>query len=80
MAIGKRIFEEEQDGKERLPHENPTIGIWLCAHKNDAVVRFTLPENQKQIIASQYELYLPAEQQLLEEVNKELESFEGKKE
>ena len=35
----------------------------------------TLPENQKQIIASQYELYLPSEQQLLEEVNKELESF-----
>lgn len=35
---------------------------------------------QKQIIASQYELYLPTEQQLLEEVNKELDSFEGKEE
>lgn len=35
---------------------------------------------QKQIIASQYELYLPTEQQLLEKVNKELDSFEGKEE
>jgi hypothetical protein len=40
----------------------------LCAAKNDAVVKFTLPENQKQIIASRYELYLPTEKQLLDEV------------
>lgn len=49
----------------------------LC-QQNDAVVKFTLPENQKQIFASQYELYLPTEKQLLDEVNKELESFEEK--
>lgn len=63
-----------------MSYENPTIGILLCANKNDAVLKFTLPENQKQIIASQYELYLPSEQQLLEEVNKELENFEEKEE
>ena len=63
---------------KKLPQENPTIGILLCASKNDSVVRFTLPEGQRQIFASQYKLYLPTEQQLLNEVNKELESFEGK--
>lgn len=31
---------------EKLPHENPTIGILLCANKNDAVVKFTLPEGK----------------------------------
>ncbi|WP_260142827.1 hypothetical protein [Elizabethkingia anophelis] len=41
-------------------------------------MKFTLPENQKQIFASPYELYLPTEKQLLDEVNKELESFEEK--
>lgn len=66
------------DRIEKLSHENPTIGILLCANKNDTVVRFTLPEDKKQIIASQYELYLPTEKQLLEEVNKELENFEEK--
>ncbi len=70
-----QMYVNYYDRIEKLPHENPTIGILLCANKNDAVVKFTLPENQKQIIASQYELYLPSEQQLLEEVNKELESF-----
>lgn len=73
-----QMYVNYYDRIEKLPHENPTIGILLCANKNDAVVRFTLPENQKHIIASQYELYLPTEKQLLEEVNKELESFEGK--
>jgi len=70
-----QMYVNYYDRIEKLPHENPTIGILLCANKNDAVVKFTLPENQKQIIASQYELYLPTEQQLLQEVNKELESF-----
>ena len=73
-----QMYVNYYDRMEKLPHENPTIGILLCANKNDAVVKFTLPENQKQIIASQYELYLPTEEQLLEEVSKELESFEEK--
>jgi len=75
-----QMYVNYYDRIEKLPHENPTIGILLCASKNDAVVKFTLPENQKQIVASQYELYLPSEKQLLEELNKELESFNKKEE
>lgn len=75
-----QMYVNYYDRIEKLPNENPTIGILLCADKNDAVVRFTLPEEQKQIVASQYELYLPTEKQLLDEVNKELESFEEKDE
>ena len=66
------------DRVEKLPHENPTIGILLCADKNDAVVKFSLPESQKQIFASQYQLYLPTEKMLLDEMQKEIESFEQK--
>lgn len=73
-----QMYVNYYDRIERLPYEHPTIGILLCASKNDAVVKFTLPEDQKQIVASQYELYLPTEQQLLDEVNKELESFVSK--
>ncbi len=73
-----QMYVNYYDRIEKLPRENLTIGILLCASKNDAVVRFTLPEGQKQIFASQYRLYLPTEQQLLDEVNKELDSFEEK--
>jgi predicted nuclease of restriction endonuclease-like (RecB) superfamily len=75
-----QMYVNYYDRVEKLPHENPTIGILLCAKKNDGVVKFTLPENNKTIVASQYELYLPTEQQLLEAVNKELENFQEVKE
>ena len=39
--------------------DNPPIGIVLCAEKNDAVVRYTLPENNTQIFTSKYKTYRP---------------------
>jgi predicted nuclease of restriction endonuclease-like (RecB) superfamily len=64
------------DRIEKLKHEKPTIGILLCAEKNNAVVKFTLPENNQTILASEYQLYLPTEKQLIEALNKELERIE----
>ena len=52
-------------------HDNPPIGIVLCADKNESVVKFTLPENQNQIFASKYKLYLPSEEELLKELQQE---------
>lgn len=66
------------DRVEKLPRENPTIGILLCADKNDSVVKFSLPQDQKQIFASQYQLYLPSEQLLLNEMQKEIDNFNQK--
>ena len=75
-----QMYVNYYDRVEKLPRENPTIGILLCANKNDGVVKFTLPENEKNIVASQYKLYLPTEQQLLEAVNIELQNFQQGKE
>jgi predicted nuclease of restriction endonuclease-like (RecB) superfamily len=75
-----QMYVNYYDRVEKLAHENPTIGILLCANKNDGVVKFTLPENEKNIVASQYKIYLPTEQQLLEAVKIELENFEEVKE
>ncbi len=54
---------------EKMPDENPTIGILLCTSKNDTAVKLALPENNKTIYASKYELYLPTTEQLIHEVN-----------
>ena len=51
--------------------DNPPIGIVLCADKSEAVVKYTLPENENKIFASKYKLYLPSEEELLEELKKE---------
>ena len=48
--------------------DKPPIGIVLCAEKNDAIVKYTLPENNDQIFASKYYTYLPTEEELKREL------------
>ena len=64
-----QMYVNYYDRNEKLPDENPTIGILLCTEKNDTVVRMTLPEENKTILASEYKLYLPTTEQLVNEVN-----------
>ena len=59
--------------------DNPPIGIVLCADKSESVVRFTLPENETQIFASKYKLYLPSEEELLQELRREYQALEDGK-
>lgn len=59
--------------------DNQPIGILLCAEKNDAVVKYTLPENNSQIYASKYMLYLPTEEELAKEINEERKTLEETK-
>jgi predicted nuclease of restriction endonuclease-like (RecB) superfamily len=70
-----QMYVNYYDRTQKLPDENPTIGILLSAEKNNAVVKFTLPENNKTILASQYKLYLPSAEVLKLELVKELNEF-----
>jgi predicted nuclease of restriction endonuclease-like (RecB) superfamily len=65
-----QMYVNYYDRYEKKEFENATIGILLCADKNEAVVKITLPENNQTIIATRYQLYLPTEEQLLEELKK----------
>ena len=49
--------------------ENKTIGILLCTDKNNAVVKMTLPEDNDQVFASKYKLYLPTKEELLKQLD-----------
>ncbi len=53
--------------------DNPPIGLLLCADKSDAIVRYTLPEDNNQIFTSKYLTYLPSEEELKRELR--LEDF-----
>lgn len=57
--------------------DNPSIGLILCTEKNDAVVRYVLAERSRQIFASRYQLYLPTEAQLQDELRRELARVES---
>lgn len=57
------------DRKVKLEDENKTIGIILCQNKSEAVVEFTLPENNTQIFASKYLTVLPSKETLIQLIN-----------
>jgi len=63
----------------KISGDNPTIGLILCSDKNDAMVKYTLLEKNQQIFASKYKLYLPTEEELRKELNKEREQLELEK-
>lgn len=51
--------------------DNPTIGLILCSQKNEAIARYSVLNDAKQIFASRYTLYLPSEEELKREIEKE---------
>jgi predicted nuclease of restriction endonuclease-like (RecB) superfamily len=72
-----QMYVNYYDRKVKRPDENRTIGILLCSSKSDAVVKMTLPEDNQTILAAEYKLRLPSEEQLLAEVRKATEEFES---
>ena len=74
-----QMYVNYYDRFEKQESENPTIGILLCTDKNDAMVKISLPKENKTIIASKYKLYLPSEKQLIDEVLKEVKRIDTEK-
>ena len=72
MQMYVNVFDRFQ----RAEHEARTIGIVLCSDKNDAMVKITLPEDNEQILAARYQMYLPSEAELRSELTREREEAE----
>ena len=73
-----QMYVNYYDRYEKLPDENTTIGILLCTKKNNTVVRMTLPEDNKTILASEYKLYLPTTEEFVKEIESVKEMTEKK--
>lgn len=59
-----QMYVNYYDRIVKLEEESKTIGIILCQNKSEAVVEFTLPENNTQIFASKYLTVLPSKESL----------------
>ena len=75
-----QMYVNYYDRIEKLPEENPTIGILLCSSKNDTAVKMALPEDNKTILASEYQLYLPTSEQLVKEIEEVKQLAKSQKE
>ena len=58
------MYVNYYDREKRLQDENKTIGIILCQDKSEALVEYTLPEDNEQIFASKYQTVLPTKEEL----------------
>jgi len=68
-----QLYVNYYDRERRTAGDNPTLGLILCADKNDAVVKYTLgPDQQRKIFASRYKLHLPSEAELRAELRREV--------
>ena len=68
------------DALYRNEDDNPTIGIVLCSQKNEAIVKFSVLNDGKQIFASKYKLTLPTAEELQREIEAERRRIEGHEE
>lgn len=71
MDMYVRMYDE----LKRTEGDNPTIGILLCSETSQDIARFSILHDSKQLFASKYLTYLPTEQQLKEEIEKQKEIF-----
>ena len=57
--------------------DNPTIGIILCSQKNEAIVKYSVLNEAKNIFASKYQLTLPTPEELQKELEEERKRIEN---
>ena len=67
-----RLFEDQF----KVPGDNPTIGLILCSDKSEAVARYSVLNEGRQIFASKYLNILPSEEELKREIAKERQTLE----
>jgi len=68
MDMYVRMF----DDLKRQVDDNPSIGIILCADKDDTVVKYSVLKDSEQLFASKYRLVLPTEEELMAELEREV--------
>jgi len=62
-----RVFDEQQRGEG----DNPTIGLILCSERNAAVAKYSALADKPQLFASKYQTYLPSEEELRAELERD---------
>ncbi|MCU0326006.1 MAG: PDDEXK nuclease domain-containing protein [Spirosomaceae bacterium] len=69
------MYVRMYDDLYRPESDNPTIGLILCQEKDETIVKYSILKGSEQIFASKYKLYLPTEQELVNELNREIHNF-----
>lgn len=69
-----QMYVNRYDREIKAEHEHKTVGLILCADKKQSTIQYTLPEDNNQIYASKYQLYLPDKEALQAQLQQLLNS------
>jgi len=75
MDFYVRYFEDNI----KVEGDNPTIGMILCSEKSETIVKYSVLNENKQMFASRYKMYLPTEEELARELRHEMELIRAEK-
>jgi hypothetical protein len=62
-----RMFDDLQ----KADTDNPTIGILLCSETDKIIAKYSVLNQSKQLFASKYMPFLPTEEELIAEIERE---------
>ncbi len=71
MDMYVRIYDERVRGES----DNPTIGIVLCSETDEDIARYSVLHDNERLFASKYMLYMPTEEELRDEINRQKEFY-----
>ncbi len=75
MDMYVRMFDE----LKRSEGDNPTVGLILCAERDEVVARYSVLNEGKQLFASRYMTVLPSEEALRAEIERETQRVRSSK-
>ena len=75
MDMYVRYYEDREKSEE----DNPTIGIIMATEKDETVVKYSVLNDSKQLFATKYKLFLPSEEELINEIEQSKLNYKLKK-
>jgi len=64
-------YVRHYEDRFKIPGDNPTIGLLLCSDKSEAVAKYSILSENRNVFASKYLPNLPSEEQLRREIARE---------
>jgi len=64
------------DDTVKQSDDNPTIGIVLCADKDESIAKYSVLADDNNLFASKYRMYMPTEDELAAEIARSREQLE----
>ena len=72
------MYVRMYDDLKKQENDNPTIGLLLCTETDGTIIKYSVLNDNKNLFASKYINYLPSEEELINEIERQKTLFESR--